>query len=277
MAVTYADKNDSYQSGVSNLANGGINSKKADGTVEKISSQSKKEEKTYTEVAEQARQTNGKGQSIRENIADHLPDSRLKDSMLRKAEANRGKRRVIDERKKAGEMTPRELKRSAKEIEKRDKRMDEKYPGEREQAKKEAQEAIRSKQTGQLREVTGKDQKWYQEQQKKEIERKRKSLSPISKPPALRTGKMSAKQAAHENKLMNIAKSLKDPDVPFKDIDQSYTFLGDVNWDLKNYPTDLNKSTSNTLRDIKRFEELQKGRNTMTEKEIAKEIKKQSK
>ena len=127
----------SYESGL-NL--GGISVTNADGSVDEKQTIGK----INTEkVAEDARATNGnKGQSVRENIADYLPDSRLKDSMLRKAEANREKRRVIDERKKAGEMTPRELKRSTKEGERRDKRMDKKYPGEREQAQKDAQEAL---------------------------------------------------------------------------------------------------------------------------------------
>ena len=52
-------------------------------------------------LAEESRETNGgKGQSVRENIADYLPDSRLKDSMLRKAEANREKRKERDEYKR---------------------------------------------------------------------------------------------------------------------------------------------------------------------------------
>tara|TARA_R100000963_G_C4603277_1_gene76227 strand:- start:136 stop:639 length:504 start_codon:yes stop_codon:yes gene_type:complete len=89
MPKTYADKGDSYQSGVSNLGNGSIDDTKADGTVEEKSSQSKKEEKTHIEVAEQARQTNGKVKSIRENIADYLPDSALRRKMLSKAEKKR--------------------------------------------------------------------------------------------------------------------------------------------------------------------------------------------
>ena len=99
MPKTYADKGDSYQSGVSNLGNGSINDTKADGTDEEVKVV-KETEKAPAKLAEQARQTNGKGQSIRENIADYLPDSRLKDSILRKAEANREKRKDIDEYKR---------------------------------------------------------------------------------------------------------------------------------------------------------------------------------
>ena len=85
----------SYESGL-NL--GGIGVTNADGSVDEKQTIGKIDAE---KLAEKSRETNGgKGQSVRENIADYLPDSRLKDSMLRKAEANREKRKERDEYKR---------------------------------------------------------------------------------------------------------------------------------------------------------------------------------
>ena len=85
----------SYEGGL-NL--GGIGVTNADGSVDEKQTIGKINTK---KLAEESRETNGgKGQSVRENIADYLPDSRLKDSMLRKAEANREKRKKRDEYKR---------------------------------------------------------------------------------------------------------------------------------------------------------------------------------